>query len=124
MNNAMYSTAEELAYPWVITSMPSPVRANELKRLSVGVGIYFACRADGQLLYIGSCVRPQHPQGIARRIAEHPASRRARWWWFWVLPLRDNTPSAFVRSLEGKLIFQFRPVLNNRQPGMHITKYH
>lgn len=119
MNTTTYSTAEEQACPWVSISIPYPIRAEQLKQLSAGVGIYFACRADGQLLYIGSCVRPQRPHGIARRIAEHPASRRARWWWFWVLPLRDNTPPAFVRSLEGKLIFQFQPVLNDRQPSLY-----
>jgi hypothetical protein len=124
MNHAIYSTAEEMAYPWVNTSMPYPIHADQLKQLSGGVGIYFACRADGQLLYIGSCIRPQYSKGIARRIAEHPASRRARWWWFWVLPLRDNTPPVFVRSLEGKLIFQFQPVLNDRQPSMYVSKYH
>lgn len=117
MNAAHYAAAVEYADSWIDTPIPHPMQFGAIHSLDVRVGVYFACRADGQLLYIGSCSRPHQPYGIARRICEHPAARRARWWYVWVLPLRCDTPIAITRSVEGVMISNLRPPLNQRMTG-------
>lgn len=116
MNLSRYAAIRAIAADWARSdTLPYPLRATALRQLQIGVGIYIACRSDMQVRYVGSAARPGHANGIAERIFAHPADRRGRWWWFWILPLLNNTPVAIVRGIEGQVIDLLHPIENARR---------
>ena len=115
MTPATYREVARLARGWARGLYPHPIPAHDIRRIRVGVGIYMACRADGYLLYVGSATRPEDPHGVASRIYEHHAARRARWRQVWVLPLHDDTPAEIVLAIEGQIIDLLQPPQNQRR---------
>lgn len=115
MNLHHYRVALQIAGDWARGACSSSIRALDIPRIRASVGIYFGCRSDGRLLYIGSAVRPLNPHGVAHRILEHPLKVRERWWYVWVLPLYDDTPPTIVRAIEGQIIDCLSPPLNIRR---------
>ena len=115
MNSTSYHRAAQLSGDWARGLYPHPIPMYSINSLHVCVGIYFACRADGILLYVGSAVRPKSRYGIADRIHEHQMHRRGCWRLIWVLPLHDDTPAPTVHLIEGQIIDLFNPPQNRRR---------
>jgi hypothetical protein len=80
-------------------------------------GIYFALDLYGELDYIGSASRARDG-GLANRVLRHTSPRRSRWRSFYLLPLRDETPTRVVREIEGDCIRRFGPPGNINVPGI------
>lgn len=115
MKRTDYRRLARMTRGWMRGTHSLPIHIDEIKRAKAGVGIYLACRVDGELLYVGSAVRPDDPYGVGRRVLEHPLKRRSSWRWVWVLPLRDETPRDVVLAIEGHLIDHLRPPMNRRR---------
>jgi hypothetical protein len=115
MNLASYGDALELAGSWVGQPIPYAIPTQSIRSVNVRVGIYIACRSDMDTLYVGSAVRPLHHNGVARRIYEHPVKRRSTWWWYWIVPLINDTPRDAVLAIEGLIIDMLRPPMNDRR---------
>lgn len=115
-----YLAAAAEAGSWRVGVYPRSIAASEVSRLRVRVGVYFACLVNGRLHYVGSAVRPRHAMGVAARIREHSAARRARWTRFWILPLRVDAPRVIVHAIEGQIIDLLDPPANRRRHGARL----
>lgn len=120
MNSQKYRQVAGLARGWARGLDPRPIPAALVPRIRAGVGLYFGCCPDGQLNYIGSAARPNDPRGIAKRIRQHPLSRRAKWWSVWVLPFHDDTPGDVVLAIEGQAIELLKPPANRKRHAPKI----
>jgi hypothetical protein len=116
----LYHESAKLARGWARATYSQPIPIDRVTRMRVAVGVYFACRSDGKLLYIGSAARPRNTHGVAKRIFEHPLPVRGRWWSVWILPLYDDTPRDIVHAIEGQIIDLLRPPRNRRRHAPRI----
>lgn len=106
---------------WARGLYPHPIAIRDVLRVRAGVGIYMACRADGELLYVGSAARPTNLHGVGHRICEHSSTRRSRWRYVWILPLYDDTPPKIVLAIEGQVIDVLKPLQNQRRHTFRIV---
>src|SRR5690348_5027350 len=66
---------------------------------AASVAVYVAMDDRHRVVYVGSVCRPLSKDGLAARLNEHGAAKR--WHFVAFFPLKADTPSAVVRSLEG-----------------------
>lgn len=97
------------AHPWPVpAAVPFPLDPN--------AAVYMACDTSGRCLNVGSVARTG--SGLAARIYEHLSDPRKRRTWnhVWVLLLKDETPVAEVRRLEGVVGAHLGPTANRWLP--------
>ena len=76
-------------------------------------GVYIVCDWAGDILYVGSTTC-----GVKARMIEHlrDLDRTLTWATVWVVPLRDTTPIATVRRIEGLVGRSLRPAHSRALP--------
>jgi hypothetical protein len=111
-----YERVARYAGHYLRRSHPWPVAAVVPFPLDPNTAVYMACDASGTCVNVGSVARTD--SGLAARIYEHLCDPRKRrnWDHVWVLVLRDETPLAEVRRLEGVVGAHLGPTGNRWLP--------
>jgi hypothetical protein len=111
----MYHRLLRLASGWADRGIAEPMPRWKVEEMNVSTGLYIACDIQGEVLYVGSAKRTSKKDGVHRRIKEHSLDRRLTWEWFWILPLKEETPLNVVRAIEGQVIDLLEPPMNRRR---------
>ena len=109
MTRSDFEDAVRAARGWSVTTVSSArIFRPQITQVMARKGVYFALNLYGELDYIGSAARADEG-GLASRVLKHNNPRRARWRSFYLLPLRNETPTPVVRDIEGECIRRFKP---------------
>lgn len=118
MTRADFEEAIVSARGWAVADIScARVFRSQVAEVAARKGLYFALDLYGNLDYIGSASRAADG-GLADRVLKHTNPRRSRWRSFYLLPLREETPTALVREIEGDCIRRFRPPGNVNVPSL------
>ncbi len=118
MTRADFEEAVRASRGWSVTAVSSArIFRPQVAQVTARKGLYFALDLYGELDYIGSAARAEEG-GLADRVLKHTNPRRSRWRSFYLLPLREETPTPLVRDIEGDCIRRFRPPGNVIVPGI------
>lgn len=120
MNPDLYQQVWRDARGWAKEPIPAPVPPTRLTEFPGGVGVYVACDPMGNVQYVGSVLRPHDDLGVVHRIQAHPVDRWKEWYWFWFVPLADDTPLWIVRAVEAHAIARLTPIQNRSRPKPRI----
>lgn len=121
LDAARFRALERYAGEWLV---PRPFRrwmVDEVADLPEGgCAVYIVSDGLRDVQYVGSVHRPNHPTGVARRLAEHlrDPAKRQRWHAVSVIWLRDETPAEVVRRVEGAVGSDLFPLANRRLPAL------
>lgn len=115
MNADRYRSACAFAGRWLAAAQPWPEPAGRQMTTTASQGIYIVCDWAGNILYVGSTTC-----GVKARVMSHLRSvdRTLAWATVWVVPLRDTTPAATVRRIEGLIGRALRPAQTLALPAV------
>jgi Uri superfamily endonuclease len=105
----------EIAWPWSTDEIAPVVEIDADAGVAERRAVYVALDRRGEVDYVGSTAS----EGVlAHRVRRHlrDAGRRRDWHRLVVLRLRDDTPEAVVRRLEGAVGRALAPARNRRLP--------
>jgi hypothetical protein len=124
MNQHLYLQSFQIARGWGREALSEAIPGWKVAELPVSTGIYITCGFDQLVRYVGSAHRPGVTHGVYRRITEHPVPWQLQWEWFWIIPLKNETPLDLVRAIEGQVIDLLNPPMNRkRHPLKFIPVY-
>lgn len=91
---------------------------------AISCGVYIAVGLVGEVLYVGSVVRPKDSRGVHARIVEHlrKVDRFENWAELWIVPLRPETPAEEVRRIEGRIGAHLAPSMSINLPKLTRPK--
>src|SRR4051812_30572554 len=106
MTEDRYRSACAFAGRWLAAARPWPEPAGHGMMTTANVGVYIICDWAGRVVYVGSTTC-----GIKARVAAHlrDVDHTLAWTTVWTVPLRDDTPAAAVRRIEGLIGRALRP---------------
>jgi hypothetical protein len=117
MRTVFYLSACAFAGRWLAPSGPAPGPVVISRDMLDGPtrAVYIVCDWGGRVLYVGSTTA-----GVRHRLRQHlaDADRTSVWAEVWIIPLRNDTPLAEVRRLEGLVGLALRPLSNRALPAV------
>lgn len=117
MRAVFYLSACEFAGRWLDPLGPAPGPEIISRDMPAGpaCAIYIVCDWGGRVLYVGSTTT-----GVRNRLRQHltDTDRTSAWAEVWIIPLRNDTPLAEARRVEGLVGLALRPLSNRALPAV------
>lgn len=122
-----YEVLAQYAGEYLLEALRDPIKIGSGERVpNYRVAVYVALGLSGEVLYVGSVVRPEDSKGMQARLSEHlrHKERFQQWDTLILFPLRSDTPLVAVRRIEGRIGAHLRPSMSRALPQLNPRRRH